>query len=67
MDFVNKGTDPVHRRLDFLDKAVGNGSLHHFASCIEVPFAITVYFLILYVCHSVRQKQNLCGSLTYTD
>lgn len=28
----NKGIDPVHRRLDFLDRAVGTASLRHLRS-----------------------------------
>lgn len=55
MHLVNKENDPVHRRLDFLDKAVGSRSLCHHIDIQtlfpqrEVYFAIIVCFLILSV------------------
>ena len=51
MHLVNKGADPVHRRLDFLDEAVGNGSRLHLPSMYrrrfpnpEVYFAVTASY-----------------------
>lgn len=45
MHLVNKGIDPVHLRLDFLDKAVENGSLYHIVSIYPLCFLILKFTL----------------------
>lgn len=62
MHLVYKGTDPVHCRLDFLNKAVGNGSLcHHTLTYRHLHTCTNIALSLSLLCNCLSSSVRLLG------